>query len=143
MKLSSALIVVGIPCLVVAVGVGLTSSKEPAQGRETCKGSICVREMLIACRDGQAIWEFNIVPKDPAKIGPEQAWSYVRKLTPVNGTTEEKVVHGFGPAPLPEPFTLSEGKKTVRFGPTVDSTIPYELDWDVTCGGKNPLTVSK
>lgn len=141
MKSIAALLV--LCALIVAVGTSLTGGKEPAQGRETCEGSICVREMLIACRDGQAIWEFNIVPKDPAKIGPEQAWSYVRKLTPMNGTTEEKVVHGFGPAPLPEPFTLSEGKKTVRFGPTVDSTIPYELDWDVTCGGKNPLTVSK
>lgn len=141
MKSIAALLV--LCALIVAVGTSLTGGKEPAQGRETCEGSICVREMLIACRDGQAIWEFNIVPKDPAKIGPEQAWSYVRKLTPANGTTEEKVVHGFGPAPLPEPFTLSEGKKTVRFGPTVDSTIPYELDWDVTCGGKNPLTVSK
>ena len=140
MRLSSALIVVGIPCLVVAAGVSLTPSKEPAQGRETCEGSICVREMLIACHDGEATWKFNIAPRDPAKIGPEQAWSYVRKLTPVNGTTEEKVEHGFGPAALPESLKLREGKQIVRFGPTPESTIPYELNWDTTCGHKNPLT---
>lgn len=143
MKLSSAIAVVGIPFLVVTIGAGMTSSKEPAEGRETCTESICVREMLIACRDGQAIWEFKVLPRDPAKIGPEQAWGYVRKLTPVNGTTTEEVKHGFGPAALPEPFALSGGKQVVEFGLTGDNTISYELDWDATCNGKNPLTTSR
>ena len=126
---------------IVAVGIATSGSKDPVEGRETCKESICVKEMLIACRDGKARWEFEISRQDRKQIGPQQQWSYFRRLTTVgSGTPQESVVHGIGPVTLPEKLEFSQGKRTIEFGLTSDATISYELNADLVCGKRSPFT---
>lgn len=130
--------------ILVAVMFALAAcSAPPSPGKETCSGNICVSHKSVACRAKVAIWQFEIYRKDNDTLQPEQGWSYVRNLsTKDGGPPEETVKHGFGPGKLPETLKLEQGKQTVAFG-TPPNMIPYDLDWDVTCGKINPLTSTR
>lgn len=143
MNLRGLIVTVFLCGAVVFVALNLPDSRQPMEGRETCKESICAKEMLVACRDGVASWEFEISRQDHARLGPQQQWGYFRKLTVVGSSDRpaESVVHGFGPAALPEKFAFSQGKRIIEFGMTSESTISYDLDADLVCGRKKPAVI--
>lgn len=135
--MKSTIALIGTLLMLTACG-----SPAPSEGKEECRGNICVSHKLVACRAKVAIWEFDVYRKDNDSLQAEQAWDYVR-VVGENGTPpEETTKHGFGPGKLPESFTLEQGKRTVSFGNPPDM-ISYELSWDTTCGHKNPLTTTK